>query len=220
MVSTRNADPDDAAHVEDRPYHHGRLRAELLVHAHEVLRTEGAEALSLRDLARRAGVSPSAPFRHFATRTELLDALALDGYRRLVDTMDAAVTAEQSTIGKLHVLARNYVDFARRNPPLLRLMTGRRKSTWASGELGELAAHSFAQLDAVIREGQAAGQVRAGDPTDLTISAWAQIHGVASLIADGMLEPPDVGKPAPSRVVSTAVEVLFHGLRPSSDDAQ
>ncbi|PZS25200.1 MAG: TetR family transcriptional regulator [Pseudonocardiales bacterium] len=201
---------------DERPYHHGRLRAELLVHAHGVLRADGADALTLRDLGRRAGVSPSAPFRHFATRTDLLDALAMDGYRTLLASMRTALESETSTQGRLHALARNYVAFARTNPPLLRLMTGRRKSTWDRGALGDIAGSAFALLESVIRDGQAAGELRAGDPSDLTIAAWSQVHGLATLIADGMLEPvPD--RHTPSTVVHTAVDVLINGLRPATD---
>lgn len=200
--------------VDDRPYHHGRLRAELLARAHDVLRTEGAEALSLRDLGRRAGVSPSAPFRHFTTKTELLDALATEGYRELVAAMQQALASEDTTVGRLHGLARNYVDFARRNPPLLRLMTGRPKSTWDGGELGELAAFAFTLLESVVRDGQVKGDVRDGDPVVLTVAAWAQVHGLAALVADGMLEPapPGSGQPAPGVIITTAIDVLISGL--------
>lgn len=200
--------------VDERPYHHGRLRAELLVRAHDVLRTGGVDALSLRDLGRRAGVSPSAPFRHFATKAELLDALATDGYRQLVETMRTALRSKRSTAGRLHALARNYVDFARANPPLLRLMTGRRKSSWDGGELGETAANAFALLESVIRDGQATGDVRAGDPAVLTVAAWAQVHGLAALVADGMLEPapPGSDQPGPGVIVTTAIDVLVNGL--------
>lgn len=202
------------ATTDERPYHHGRLRAELLAHAQEVLRTDGADALSLRELGRRAGVSPSAPFRHFATRTDLLDALAMDGYRTLVATMQAVLGAENSAVDRLHALTRNYVDFARANPPLLRLMTGRQKSTWDNGALGEIAAAAFALLEGVIRDGQGAGELRPGDPTDLTVATWAQMHGLAALIADGMLEPAPT-RHGPSTVVWTAVDVLINGLRPA-----
>lgn len=202
------------AGVDERPYHHGSLRRALLEHAHAVLRTEGPEALSLRDLGRRAGVSPSAPFRHFATKTDLLDALAGDGYRELVTGMHQALGSESSTAARLHALARNYVDFARRNPPLLRLMTGRRKSTWDTGDLGELAGSALALLEGVVREGQEAGDVRAGDPSVLTVAAWSQMHGLAALVADGMLEPapPQSGQPGPGVLVSTTVDVLLGGL--------
>ena len=201
-----------------QPYHHGSLRGELLGHAHVVLRTEGPEALWLRDLGRRAGVSPSAPFRHFATKADLLDALAGDGYRELVAGMREALDSESSPAARLHALARRYVDLARRNPPLLRLMTGRRKSTWDAGDLGELAGSAFALLEGVVREGQAAGDVRAGDPSDLTVAAWSTMHGLAALVADGMLEaaPPESGQPGPGVIISTTVDVLLRGLCPGA----
>src|SRR5262249_42865731 len=80
-----------APSVDDPPYHHGRLRAALLTEAERVLREDGIEALSLRELARRAGVSHAAPRRHFTDRQALLDALAEAGFTRLADEMHAAI---------------------------------------------------------------------------------------------------------------------------------
>jgi len=69
--------------MTDRPYHHGHLRDALLAEAERTLREQGVEQLSLRDLARQAGVSHAAPRRHFADRQALLDALAGAGFARL-----------------------------------------------------------------------------------------------------------------------------------------
>ncbi|WP_329139338.1 TetR/AcrR family transcriptional regulator [Streptomyces sp. NBC_01476] len=76
----------------DRPYHHGNLRAELLAHAERMLDESGQDGLSLRELARAAGVSHGAPRRHFADRQALLDALAAEGFERLRGELDAAMT--------------------------------------------------------------------------------------------------------------------------------
>ncbi len=77
--------------MTDRPYHHGRLRDTLLAEAERTLREQGVEQLSLRELARQAGVSHAAPRRHFADRQALLDALAGAGFARLADEVAAAV---------------------------------------------------------------------------------------------------------------------------------
>ena len=77
--------------MPDRPYHHGHLRTALLGDAERTLREQGIDALSLRDLARQAGVSHAAPRRHFADRQALLDALAASGFARLADEVSAAV---------------------------------------------------------------------------------------------------------------------------------
>ncbi|WP_420876671.1 TetR/AcrR family transcriptional regulator, partial [Streptomyces niveiscabiei] len=79
-----------SASSENRPYHHGDLRSTLLRSAEHTLREKGAAALSLRELARTAGVSHAAPSRHFKDKQALLDALALDGYDRLNAAMETA----------------------------------------------------------------------------------------------------------------------------------
>src|SRR5688572_681019 len=99
-----------------RTYHHGNLRATLLGHAERVL-DEGGE-LSLRELARRAGVSHAAPRRHFPDKQELLDALALDGFRRLRAQLDVALASEDPMLA----WAQTYVRFATEHAALLDLM--------------------------------------------------------------------------------------------------
>src|ERR1700683_2165031 len=107
----------------DRPYHHGRLRAVLLDEAERTLRDLGIEALSLRDLARQAGVSHAAPRRHFADRQALLDALAEAGFLRLGDELRAAIeTAGDDYEAPLRAAATAWIRFATEDAALLELM--------------------------------------------------------------------------------------------------
>src|SRR5258708_31810533 len=109
--------------MTDRPYHHGRLRAELLAEAERTLREQGIEALSLRDLARQAGVSHAAPRRHFADRQALLDALAEAGFTRLGDEVRAAIDdAGEDYEARLRAAVTAYVRFATRDAALVDLM--------------------------------------------------------------------------------------------------
>src|ERR1700744_1571484 len=85
--------PGRSGGMTDRPYHHGHLRDTLLAEAERTLREQGVDQLSLRDLARQAGVSHAAPRRHFADRQALLDALAGAGFTRLADEVAAALEA-------------------------------------------------------------------------------------------------------------------------------
>src|SRR5690349_3579164 len=96
-------------------YHHGDLRPALLKAAGRVLEKEGPAALSLRELARRAGVSHNAPYRHFADREALLAALAADGFRMLGEVLGVASSRHRGEA---------YVRFALEHPQLFRLMFG------------------------------------------------------------------------------------------------
>src|SRR5882762_2830830 len=104
-------------------YHHGDLRAACLRAAMELLEEGGATALSLRAVARRAGVAPSAPYRHYADRDALLSAVAAVGYQDLAEDLAAAHPAP-STADDLAAVAAAYVQFALRRPALFRVMFG------------------------------------------------------------------------------------------------
>ena len=108
----------EAAAAENRPYHHGDLRRALIDAARRLLETEGPTALSLRAVAREAGVSPAAPYHHFKDKGELLDAVAHEGWDLLNDLMTAARANEDSVRTKLTALGVAYVRFARDNPAL------------------------------------------------------------------------------------------------------
>src|ERR1700752_1113561 len=105
------------------PYHHGDLRAACLRAAMELLEEHGETALSLRAVARRAGVSPAAPYRHYADRDALISAVAAVGYRELAERL-AAAHPSPSTPVQLAGVAIAYVQFALERPALFRIMFG------------------------------------------------------------------------------------------------
>src|SRR5882757_4974189 len=104
-------------------YHHGDLRAACLDAALELVEEGGETALSLRAVARRAGVSPAAPYRHYADREALVSAVATVGYRELAERL-AAAHPSPSTPEQLASVAIAYVQFALERPALFRLMFG------------------------------------------------------------------------------------------------
>ena len=104
-------------------YHHGDLRAACVRAAMELLDERGETALSLRAVARRAGVSPSAPYRHYADREALVSAVAAVGYRQLAERL-AAAHPSPSTAQQLASVATAYVQFALERPALFRIMFG------------------------------------------------------------------------------------------------
>jgi AcrR family transcriptional regulator len=145
-----------------RRYHHGDLRAALLDAALALL--EADEAFSLRAVARRAGVSPTAPYRHYRDKEALLAALATHGFARLADRLAAAA--------EIPDMAVEYVAFALTHPGLFRLMYGRPTANAASARTAEILASRLAA-------------------PALQIGAWAMVHGLAVLLLDGKLTGTD-----------------------------
>ena len=159
-------------------YHHGDLRTALLTSAMEML--EQGEPFSLRAVARRAGVSPTAPYRHFADRDALESALASQGFRDLkADLLEGRELP--TTAADLAEFGVAYVDFALRRPALFRLMFGNQcddtsdERVRASGELHELLA---AALTTVFPD---------ADADALATASWGLVHGLAFLHLDGKL---------------------------------
>ncbi len=194
--------------MASRPYHHGNLRTELLERAEVAL--AAGEELSLRELARAAGVSHAAPRRHFPDKQALLDALALDGFARLGAALDGAVAcAGPAFEPRMAALARAYVAFATEHAALLDLMFAGKHDPHATPELAAAAERAFAAPIALIRSGQAAGDVVPGEPEQVAGITWAALHGLATLAARGLLPVGDLGA-----LVDDAVRHLLDGLRP------
>ena len=191
--------------VTPRPYHHGNLRTVLLEQAERTL-ADGGD-LSLRALARQAGVSHAAPRRHFADKQALLDALAEDGFERLGGELREAMSAAEGFNERLLAFARAYVRFATEHAALLELMFAGKHRPGAADSLRQAADRAFDAPLSLIAEGQGAGEVVDGDPQDVGTVAFAAFQGLASLANAGMLEPDDA-------TVAAAVERLVLGLRP------
>jgi AcrR family transcriptional regulator len=132
-----------------RPFHHGNLRAALLEEAEAMLRDTGVDGLSLRELARRAGVSHGAPRSHFVDRQALLDALAERGFTRLTEVVRSALVTEGLLADRLVRVGQAYVDFAVADAALMELMFAV-KTTAQTRPVQDAAARLFAVLDEVV----------------------------------------------------------------------
>jgi len=154
-------------------YHHGDLEAALTRAAGKILEKEGVEALSLREAARRAGVSHSAPYRHFVEREALLAALAAEGFGMLAAAQQAAAAT-----GGLRAMGEAYVHFALDNPQRFRLMFGGQISIARHARLREVATKTFAGLSGAL----SAGVPEAQGARDSSVAAWALVHGLALLL--------------------------------------
>ncbi|MDI6097210.1 TetR/AcrR family transcriptional regulator [Actinoplanes sp. NEAU-A12] len=172
--------------MKTRSYHHGDLRSTLLVLAEDTLRHRGSGELSLRELAREAGVSPAAPSRHFKTKQALLDALAMEGFDRLTATMTEALErAGDSFAQRLTALARTYVTFATGNAALLELMFSRKHEPTAPAELISATKRLMALATDLIEDGQRRGEVREGLVILRAVPLVAALQGMTDLALSG-----------------------------------
>lgn len=163
------------------PYHHGDLPSALVRAAIELLEEGGAADLSLRAAARRAGVSPAAPYRHFADRNELLSAVAAVGYRELAADLLAA-NPSPTTIDGVADIAVAYVRFALKRPGMFRVMFAEGCDPTNADRVSAVAAiHAY--LYSLVQQ-----VVPAADPEPLATAAWALVHGLAFLHLDGKLD--------------------------------
>ena len=178
--------------MADRPYHHGNLRAALLAQAEQTLREHGLGGLSLRELARQAGVSHAAPRRHFADRQALLDALADSGFARLGAQLQAAAeNAGEDYEARLRATATAYVRFAINDAALLEVMFAGKHRDHAAG-LHEASDRAFSVILELIEEGQANGLLERGDPERVGIVLFATMQGIAALASAGIIAPEQV----------------------------
>ncbi|WP_439659569.1 TetR/AcrR family transcriptional regulator [Lentzea sp. HUAS TT2] len=160
-------------------YHHGDLRATLMTIAMRML--EAGEPFSLRGIAREAGVSPTAPYRHFADRDALESALAAEGLRDLKADLLQDGGGPPATVADLAELGVAYVDFALRRPALFRLMFGNPCDD-ANDARVRAAAEVHELLGAAV-----SGVFPDVDPAALATAGWGLVHGLACLHLDGKL---------------------------------
>ncbi|MCP5433541.1 MAG: TetR/AcrR family transcriptional regulator [Alphaproteobacteria bacterium] len=191
-------------------YHHGNLKAALLEAAGIILETEGLEELSLRAAARRAGVSQTAPYRHFADREALLVAVAMEGFHMLAEDLDmATLPFGESPREAVVQIGAAYARFATEQPGRFRLMFGR----------DILNRRDYPDL---VRATRIIGE-RLGDMLGsqaLGLAVWGAMHGLAALLVEGVI---DLGADVHGRervgLVPGRVEILLRSLLTAIDEA-
>ena len=195
--------------MTERPDHHGNLRSTLLAQAERTVREHGAARLSLRELARQAGVSHGAPRRHFADRQALLDALAETGFERLGrELRDAVAGAGEEFEERLRATAAAYVRFATRDAALLELMFAGKHREQQSGALHDAAERAFGVMLELIEQGQAEGVIEPGEPERVGLVLFATIQGIASLLNSGIVPAEQLDE-----LLTSAIVQLVRGAR-------
>jgi AcrR family transcriptional regulator len=193
----------------ERPYHHGDLRRVLVETALAMLSEEKGWQFTLREVARRAGVSHAAPYKHFPDKGALLNELALLGFDRL----SAAVKAARSSSGpalsdEFLAVANAYVQFGAANPALYRLMFSADAGKPSEVHMSARALGGFAVILELLERGQREGVLRARPVRGQAAACWAQIHGLTMLTIDGLLLLEKVGEGAVDAGISTLLEGL------------
>jgi AcrR family transcriptional regulator len=174
-----------------RPYHHANLKQSLLDAAVDLLTEVGPRGFKLREVARRAGVSHNAPYRHFRDKDDLVAAVAAEGFDRLTASMNEAMVEGRTPVERLRLAGRGYVAFAMGSPEHLVIMFETPAAVEPGAELRpefEAAGmRAFQVLLDAISAVQAEGGLPEGDPHVFAVVAWAAAHGLAKLAIGGRL---------------------------------
>ena len=165
-------------------YHHGDLRRTLLAETASAIAEDGVAKLSMRALAKRAGVSNAAPAYHFGDKSGLLTALAAEGFDRLAEAM--------ASVGDGGLISRGvaYVEFALARPSHFTVMFQPRLLHDDDAELAAARQRAWAALSVGV------AQTRSGPDSDFGVAAWSLVHGYATLVLSGAVEPEDALKQA------------------------
>ncbi len=176
--------------MSERAYHHGDLPAAALDEVAAILRERGLGGVSLREVARRAGVSHSAPTHHFGSKAGLLTAFATQGYERLAAEVLGEVGNARPADGAemLAAIGRGYVRFAMRHPEQFGVMFRPELLDPQDAALVAASDAAYALLRATVDRCRLEGLLDGADPETVAVAAWSLVHGLASLWLSGRME--------------------------------
>ncbi|HUJ21498.1 MAG TPA: TetR/AcrR family transcriptional regulator [Bryobacteraceae bacterium] len=194
-----------------RPYHHGNLREALLQAGIGLIAEAGPKGLTLREVARRAGVSHNAPYRHFQDKDELLAAVASQGFEELTESMIEAVHRQKTSLDRLRSAGLAYIEFALRRPQHFTVMFDAPVADGGDGP-HDAGARAFQTLVDLIEACQKEGQLPPGDSTELARVAWSLVHGIAKLAVAGRF--PGWTRTRILKFARSAIDSSIHGLIP------
>ena len=193
-----------------RSYHHGDLKTALVEAAASIVRTKGLDALTLREVARRTGVSAAAPYRHFPDRRALVAAVAERGFVRLGEAMIAGMQSAGGR-GGFKQVALAYVEFGLANPAEYRVMFGPEMAdTRDFPSLRETGRGVLGGVAETVSQLQNAGLIGPGDPWLMASALWSTLHGLVMLTLDGQTE----GVADSDALVEEATRIVMFGMAP------
>ncbi len=218
-ASARSAGPAAPPTAVDT-YHHGALRDALLKAAQEILLEGGIEAFSLRECARRAGVSHAAPAHHFGDTRGLLTAFAAVGFERMAERMALyRWRVEAQPAAQLTAVGQAYIDFALAHRAHFQLMHRHDRLDTSNAALTAASQRAGEMLSETLAEAMRAGGAPPETAPQRTALAWAAVHGFANLALEGMLDNA-FGLSASGRSATSALgAAMLSVLEPSLSGA-
>lgn len=197
-----------------KAYHHGDLTNSLLHAAEQLLEQKGVGAVSLREVAKVAGVSHTAPYRHFADKNTLLAGLAVIGYGRLADEMERCVIEHPNDpVKQLGMSCETYVALAIKHPQMTNLMFGGALNSQCNeGILDEESGRAFNGLLKIIQNGQQAGIYIDKEARELALFTWSLAHGFSMLITAGQLGELNDDEKAVQEIISSMGKMIMNGI--------
>lgn len=194
-------------------YHHGNLREELVSQGLAILEAEGIAALSMREIARRIGVTQTAPLHHFEGKAGLIAAIAALGFRMLFDIRVEAMKDKRAPADRLMAILLAYVDFAREHPQLFQLMHGPEipdKSAYP--ELNDAAIRSYSVLETTVADYLLATEGSMERRREATLAAWTACHGLAHIMTSPQNTPTYTLRRDPAGTARAIFEIFLRGL--------
>ncbi len=191
-----------------KKYHHGDLKRALIQAGVKILAKEGVGGLSLRKVARKAGVSHSAPYAHFPNKQSLIAAISTEGFRQLYAELDAAAAPFASDPRRQLVeAARAYTAFAMNNPDTFKIMfSGILEKEKDYPAFVETSRQTFEWVVNIVRACQTAGVLPPADVELAAVALWGQLHGVISLALEGQISHTVLDQHSVQDIVAFAVE--------------
>jgi AcrR family transcriptional regulator len=195
-------------------YHHGDLRTALLRATVELVGESGVEAFTLREAAKRAGVSSAAPYRHFPDRAALLGAVAEEGFGILLPQLRKKLEEKAGNdLGAIAALGASFVAFGSSHPSHFRLMYGPHLPERAAHpRLDELDQEGFGMLVQAISRAQEGGAIQGGDPREIAVVAFSLVYGAVSLYLDGEMDRIGFSADEARRAIDSASLYMLQGL--------
>ncbi len=197
-----------------RSYHHGDLQTALVDEAAAMISEGGADAVTMRAIGSRLGVSRAAPYRHFRDRASLLVAVAVQGFERLRHRLEAVAGAGSSSrVDRLLQMGEEYIRFALEHPAHYHLMWGKEAiARQDEAALRDAAGGLLEHLSEVIESHQHSGEIGPGDARAKAYVAWSAVHGLASLLIEGQIDPNvDVDS-----LIRQTTQTILNGMRDPS----
>jgi AcrR family transcriptional regulator len=198
-----------------KPYHHGDLRQALIDAALRLAEDGGPGQVSMREAARRAGVSPGAPFRHFETREALMTAVAEEAQRRFRGEIERALATVPATdpLQRLRGFGLAYLRWAMRNPAHFEIIsTGRYFNHGDAAGLTRDNDELIGMTERLLAEALASGQLRSSDPKVVQIAGRALVYGVARMNIDGHFPRWGVAAEDMERTAQAVLDLFIDGI--------